>query len=161
MNRREFLARAGAVAALGCLAQESRSDESPGASAADWPRDLAAHRIARIDGWSSSDRYPRSLGPNSRGNPVGRGYGRQLRTLTTDQGATGFGMSGASDEVIRKLRGARVSDLFAPETGASAEADPLDLPLYDLAGAILKKPVYEILGAKGPTRLPIYTPPST
>jgi len=158
MNRREFLARAGTGAALVSLAQTSRAEASANAAAAaDWPRDLASHRIAKIDAWSSNDRYTRSLGPNSRGNPLGRGYGRQFRTLTTDQGATGFGMSGASDAVIRKLVGARVSDLFAAETGTSPEADPLDLALYDLAGAILQKPVYEILGAKGPIRLPIYS----
>ncbi len=30
------------------------------------------------------------------------------------------------------------------------------MPLWDLAGKVLKKPVYELLGGAGPQRVPVY-----
>ena len=33
----------------------------------------------------------------------------------------------------------------------------IDLPLYDLVGHILERPVYKLLGGQGPTSLPIYS----
>jgi L-alanine-DL-glutamate epimerase-like enolase superfamily enzyme len=43
------------------------------------------------------------------------------------------------------------------ETGTSDDAMSVDLPLHDLVGNILKVPVYKLLGAKGPTHVPIYS----
>jgi L-alanine-DL-glutamate epimerase-like enolase superfamily enzyme len=66
-------------------------------------------------------------------------------------------MSWAPAEQVETFLGARVGDLFDPEAGTIREADPLDLVLHDLAGVILRKPVYQIMGAKGPTVLDIYS----
>ena len=57
------------------------------------------------------------------------------------------------------LTGRRLSELFDPAVGVTApEALPLDLPLHDLAGAILGEPCYRMMGAAGPTALPAATP---
>ena len=66
-------------------------------------------------------------------------------------------MSGAKPEDIDALTGSRVSDLYDIERGTSENAMSIDLPLHDLVGNILNIPVYRLLGAKGPTRVPIYS----
>lgn len=118
---------------------------------------LAEHRITRIEAKTSHDRYARFVGRNAKGNPAGRGFGRQIRILTTDGGARGGGMSHVPDDQVEKFVGARVSDLFDLQRGAAEEAYGIDLPLHDLAGTILGKPVYALLGAKGPTEVPVYS----
>jgi L-alanine-DL-glutamate epimerase-like enolase superfamily enzyme len=153
MHRRQFFQAAGAVTAAVWAESLTRAADPVG----DWPNDLSSHRIAKIEAWRSNDRYTRSLGPNSKGGPKGRGYGRQFRTVTTDQGTVGIGMSWAPDKQVESFVGAKVSDLFDPEVGTGREADPLDLVLHDLAGVILRKPVYKMMGANGPTALDIYS----
>ena len=126
----------------------------PGEAAA---RELSEHRIAKIEANRSNDRYLRFVGRNAKGNPAGRGFGRPIRVLVTDKGARGGAMSGIPDDQARKLTGTRVSDLFDLSKGAVEEAYPVELPLYDLVGNILKKPVYALLGAAGPRGVPIYS----
>jgi D-galactarolactone cycloisomerase len=118
---------------------------------------LADHRIAKIEAKTSHDRYVRYVGRNAKGNPAGRGFGRQLRILTTDGGVRGGGMSHVPDDQVQKLVGARVSDLYDIRQGVVDEALAIDLPLHDLAGNILGKPVYALLGGKGSTAVPIYS----
>ena len=152
MDRRRFLKTSGTVAATVLSSSWAASD-----AFGDWPDDLFSHRIAKIATSKSPDRYTRSLGPNAKRGPHGRGYTRPLRIITTDQGATGFGVCWASDERINSFVGARVGDLFDPTVGTNQEADPLDYVLHDLAGVILRKPVYQMMGAKGPTAIDIYS----
>jgi L-alanine-DL-glutamate epimerase-like enolase superfamily enzyme len=120
-------------------------------------RKLGEHRIAKIESKRSSDRYSHFVGRGASGGPTRFGFGREIRMLVTDQGVRGGAMSGAKPDQTRKLIGARVSDLFDLETGTSDEAMSVDLPLHDLAGKILGQPVYRLLGAKGPTHVPIYS----
>jgi L-alanine-DL-glutamate epimerase-like enolase superfamily enzyme len=120
-------------------------------------QELSEHRIARIEAHQSNDRYPRSVGRNSGGNPVGRGSSRPIRILIADKGARGGAMSGISEEQAQKFIGARVSDLFDVARGAVEAAYPIELPLYDLVGNILKMPVCGLLGAAGPREVPIYS----
>jgi D-galactarolactone cycloisomerase len=120
-------------------------------------RELSAHRIAKIEAARSLDRYPRFVGRNATGQPAGRGFGRPIRIITTDQGICGGAMSGASDEETRKFIGARVSDVFDIGRGTIEDAYSLDLPLHDLAGHIIQKPVYAVMGAHGPRQVPIYS----
>jgi len=66
-------------------------------------------------------------------------------------------MSHGPNEQVQKFVGAKLSDLFDVVEGTSEDALLLDIPLHDLAGSILGLPVYAILGAKGPKKLPIYS----
>lgn len=118
---------------------------------------LSEHRLHKIETRLLQDRYPRPIGRNSRLGHHGRGGQYQIRLLTTDKGAKGWGMSYGSDEQVQKFISAKVSDLFDPQEGTKEEALVLDLPLHDLAGAILGIPVYTLLGAKGSPKVPIYS----
>jgi len=63
---------------------------------------------------------------------------------------------GASTE-FSDLVGARVTDIFSPESGVTDErAETLDFALHDLAGVILDQPVYRLLGAAGDSTVPCY-----
>ena len=160
MRRREFL-RLAAGAGVGLFTGSlnvrpayGETTDKPQASA-----DLSAHRIAAITARQLQDRYPRTVGPNARGNPVGGGGGYQVRAITSDQGVQGWAMCPVKDDEVQKFIGARVSDLFDPATGTSADGFPqdLDLVLHDLAGNILNRPVWRMLGGKGPKEVPVYS----
>jgi L-alanine-DL-glutamate epimerase-like enolase superfamily enzyme len=153
MHRRYFFQACGAAAA----AVLGKSWAAAADTSGDWPDDLSSHRISKVETSKSPDRYVRSLGPNAKRGPHGRGYTRPLRIITTDQGAVGFGVCWAPDERISPFIGAKVGDLFDPAVGTDRDADPLDYVLHDLAGVILRKPVYEMMGAKGSTAIDIYS----
>ena len=78
LNRRGFLQVAAVGgAALAVSSSEVNSAEpvrigSDGRSAA---RALSDHRVTRVESRAMQDRFPRSLGPNGKGNPVGGGGG--------------------------------------------------------------------------------------
>ncbi|NLS79825.1 MAG: mandelate racemase [Chloroflexi bacterium] len=119
--------------------------------------ELARHRICRIETRKIEIRYPRVVGLNARLGIHGAGPTVQVREVLTDQGARGWGLSRKPPEEMPDLTGRRLSELFDPAVGVTApEALPLDLPLHDLAGAILGEPCYRMMGAAGPTALPCY-----
>ena len=120
-------------------------------------RKLAEHRIATMQARRIGDRYPRHVGRNARGRPAGRGGGYQIRTLTTDKGAEGWGMSWMPHDRVKKFIGARVGDIYDIHKGTLREADGLDIPLHDLVGNVLGKSVAQLLGARGPKHVPIYS----
>jgi len=118
---------------------------------------LEDHRLQGFKTYRVRDRFPRFVGRNAKGDPQQRGGNIQVRVITTDQGVSGWGSSHVPSEALEPLIGQRISDLFDPARGTSEQAMALDLPLHDLAGQILGKPVYEMLGAKGSRRVPIYS----
>jgi L-alanine-DL-glutamate epimerase-like enolase superfamily enzyme len=125
--------------------------------AASVARKLAEHRIASVVSKRSSDRYAHHVGRGAQGNPTAYGFGRTVCLATTDTGLQGGGMSGAKPDDVKPLIGARVSDVYDLEQGTSDEAISIELPLLDLVGKILERPVYELLGAKGLTQVSIYS----
>jgi len=67
-------------------------------------------------------------------------------------------MSWVPEARVRKFVGRRVSDLFDLQRGTTEEAfHEIDLPLHDLVGHILGKPVSALLGGAGPKEVPIYS----
>lgn len=116
---------------------------------------LAMHRIAAVETFKISSRYPRTVGKNAQRGIHGAGPTGQVRVVTTDRGAMGWGLSPAQE--LPGLVGRGVAELFDPATGVVApEALALDFPLHDLAGAILGQSVYRMLGARGPRQVPCY-----
>lgn len=163
IDRRGFLRRSSVVGAS-LLAGGSASAHHASAltTATDFDRDaaareLAAHRIVEITARQVRDRYPRSIGPNSRGRPVGRGGSYRVRTITTDQRASGWAMCHLSDEAVQKFVGMRVGDLFDVDRGATEQAGALDKALHDLAGNILGLPVWKLIGGVGPRETLLYS----
>jgi hypothetical protein len=153
MNRRNFLARAAVSGAVALVPRaswtpsfgaETEGERLDGAAVA---RTLAEHRIAKIEARTVQDRYPRSVGPNGKGNPVGGGGSYQVRIATTDHGATGWAMCAGNDELVRKFIGARLSSLFELSVGTTDELpQEMDRMIFDLVGNIVNRPVYELLG---------------
>ncbi len=154
MNRRHFLQ---SMAVAACAASRLRAEEvSP-----DRAR-LNEHRIAAVESRPVRLRYPRPVGRNAVRGHHGTGPTEPVVILRTDQGAAGWalGRVGADgvEALLARLKGRPVGELIDPASGI---LDPqwrgLDFVLHDLAGRILNKPVYELLGKKGPARHPCYS----
>ena len=67
-------------------------------------KSLSEHRIQKIETRTLQDRYPRLVGRNARRGHHGTGGQYQIRILTTDKGARGWGMSHGPDEQVQKVR---------------------------------------------------------
>lgn len=118
-------------------------------------KELEQHTITKIKTTSVQLNYPRQVGKNARLGIHGRGPNVQVGVLETDKGARGWGMTRGGDKVIREaseyLKGKRITEIFEPKTGLTNDnVIPFDVALHDLAGIILDKPVYELMGRKDP-----------
>lgn len=117
--------------------------------------DLGYHVLERITFTRIKLRYPRLVGRNS-GKGI-HGYGPELTicSLFTKQGAKGIGVLRGSEKMaetaFESMKGKKLTDVFNPDIGAlSDDALVFDIPLHDLAGVILSKPVYKLLGREKP-----------
>ncbi|MDQ1089752.1 enolase C-terminal domain-like protein [Siphonobacter sp. SORGH_AS_1065] len=160
MNRRLFMHQL----AKGTLSATAVGT-SLSASAADYllhtskAGELASHTIADISYTDVQLKWPRFVGKNGRRDIHGYGPKVSVCVLTTDQGAKGWGMHGSRNaEAIAYLKGKRVSEVFQPSLGVTdSKALGFDVPLHDLAGVILNKPVYELMGQKKPILTKCYS----
>lgn len=125
--------------------------------------ELRRHTIAKVEFKNAILSYPRYIGLNSRVGPHGSFTKEYLCVLTTDSGAQGFGtVPWEIDEKLAReyFTGKKVSDVFMPEIGLldfKAPATTGDVALHDLAGKILGKPVYELMGGTKPVGTPCYS----
>jgi L-alanine-DL-glutamate epimerase-like enolase superfamily enzyme len=159
LNRREFLRVAAAGGAtLAVSSSAAFGAEHAGGDGRSAARVLSDHRVAKIESRAMQDRFPRSLGPNGKGNPVGGGGGYQVQVISTDQGASGWAMSSARPDVAEKLIGTRLDELFDLASGTTdLVPQEMDRAFHDLVGNILQKPVYELLGGRGPREVALYS----
>lgn len=146
MTRRNFLALASAATAATVLPRWSW--------ASDLPRDI---RITRIIAFDLESKRPKVCGKNARLDVHGdRGRDRMVR-LFTNTGLEGLGNCRANEKELSSLLGQNPFDFF--ERTEPAFRSPLragSMPLWDLAGKVLNKPVYKLLGGRGPRQLPVY-----
>ncbi|WP_460636334.1 enolase C-terminal domain-like protein [Larkinella harenae] len=160
MKRRTFIRRLTAGTASSALLSSPLS-----AQATNWllhqsaANELVNHKITDISYTQVQLKWPRFVGKNARRDIHGYGPNVSVCQLTTDQGAKGWGMHGRrQDEAIAYLKGKRVSEVFLPSEGVTdPKALPFDVPLHDLAGVILNKPVYELMGQKKPITTKCYS----
>ena len=109
---------------------------------------MADHpRIVRIEWGRLEGRRPRIAGANARLGMHGDLIHLPLVRLTTEDGATGFGLSGASREDLDALLEIPWELLFTPETGVSEQGRPIEYPLWDLIGQCTAQPVYNLAAA--------------
>ncbi len=151
MKRRNFLQTISGGAAAACFSANPLVSFS---SVFAKDSELSYHTIEKILTKKVRIQYPRFVSKNAiRGNH-GWGYDEQICELVTKQAARGWGVTlwGRSDkELADKVVGKKVSELFLPEIGLiDPMAEYCDIALHDLAGVILNKPVYEVMGAKTP-----------
>ena len=105
-------------------------------------------KIDRIECVPLIGTRPREAGCNSRLQVHGLHVRPPIARITTDDGATGFGLSRLSEEDTAALVGAPLSKAFNPKNGVSERFRGLEYPLWDLAGKLAGKPVYEMLGGE-------------
>ncbi len=105
-------------------------------------------KIDRIECVPLIGTRPREAGCNSRLQVHGLHVRPPIARITTDDGATGFGVSRMSEQDAASLVGAPLGEAFDPENGVSNRFRALEYPLWDLAGKLADKPVYEMLGGE-------------
>ena len=166
MNRRKYIVNTGL---LTCGANIATGDlfaqENPPATQ---HADLSDHRIDKVEYVSPKYHYPRLVGRNSKSTHGSRKDGIhgqyhdvQCVKLYTDQGAMGWGRAKKrlkDKDLQETVLGKKVNELIIPEKGIRDDAHRLlDPALHDLAGVILNKPVYKMLGAHGPKATSVYS----
>ncbi|MCZ6794792.1 MAG: mandelate racemase/muconate lactonizing enzyme family protein [Planctomycetota bacterium] len=151
MERREFLRLvagvAGGAAIAGC--------ERPARRSAPPEERSSDVRINRITSFQVTGERWKHVGRNAQRGDHGRTATDRVVLLETDGGVDGFGSSFASRQQASALLGKDPLSFFANGLVES----PLgagDAPLWDLAGKLLEKPVWELLGAAGPEWVPVY-----
>jgi len=116
--------------------------------------ELAYHTIAKVAFDRVELKWPRKVGKNARLDVHGNGSSADVCIITTNKGAIGWGMVRGrknAGELVSKLSGKKVSEVFSPQAGVTDLAYlPFDIALHDLAGIILQKPVYALMGRETP-----------
>lgn len=125
-------------------------------------KELAYHTIQSIKFSNVRLQYPRLVGKNARLDLHGYGPRVEICVLQTDKGAKGWaslrGSRREAEEVGKDLIGKKVSELFQVSVGTLNNRHfPYDMALNDLAGVILNKPVYALLGKEKPEIVDCYS----
>ncbi|TYP97282.1 L-alanine-DL-glutamate epimerase-like enolase superfamily enzyme [Sphingobacterium allocomposti] len=125
-------------------------------------KDLADHTIRQIKFSSVRLQYPRLVGKNARLDIHGFGPRVDICVIETDQGARGWGSLRGSrrtaEQLVETLKGKKITDVFRPDIGIlDAALMPFDTALHDLAGIIVGKPVYAMLGKEQPLLFDCYS----
>ncbi len=102
-------------------------------------------RIDRIEYGTLTGKRPRLAGNNSRIPVHGLEVELLLIRLTTDDGASGFGLGRADAETAQALLGQRFSDLLSSDGRIREEWNAFEFSLWDLLGNLAGKPVYELV----------------
>lgn len=142
MQRREFIGALGAAALLG-----------PAAWAESLPADL---KITRAVGFDLFSRRSKVAGKNARLGVHGSGAMDRMVRLFTNVGVEAVGRCWKEEKVVAQLLGKNPFEDFDP--ASRQMPGPLGrrtMVLWDLAGKLLKKPVYELLGGE-PGKVPVY-----
>jgi D-galactarolactone cycloisomerase len=150
VERREFIRLSGAAAATGFF-----SGNLLAAAGISKTPELWYHKVEGIKFTTIKLNYPRLVGKNSQLDVHGRGQESGIHILYTDKGASGWGMNRSSQKILEEkselIIGKTIAELIFPATGViSPELECFDFSLYDLAGRILDKPVYRLLGKRRP-----------
>jgi L-alanine-DL-glutamate epimerase-like enolase superfamily enzyme len=97
---------------------------------------------ARLEG-----QRPRKAGCNARLGEHGQRVSPPIARVTTDDGATGFGWSWVTQAQAVEWVGLDLDEVMAlPGGGVRAPFVALEYPLWDLAGQMVGRPVYELIG---------------
>ena len=99
---------------------------------------------------------PRIVGRNSHLGVHGQIVEEPVVKLATDSGINGWGHSRAKEPDASKIVGKDFWEIFDAKTGTGEAFLGFDFPLWDLAGQLSGKPVYQLLGEHGPDLVPVY-----
>lgn len=122
--------------------------------------ELGKHKIDKCELMEVDFHWPRFVGKNGRRDDHGQFHKSTILKLHTDKGAMGWGMTNRkeAESQLPSLLNKKVSEVFIPGRGVvSGLTRPVDFAVHDLAGVILNKPVYQLLGSKGKKETPVYS----
>jgi L-rhamnonate dehydratase len=114
-------------------------------------------RITRIVHCRIPTKRSKLAGKNSRGGVHGDSSGDVLLRLFTNSGHEGFGHGRMQRKQAEGLIGKNpfdFLDLKVQKVSGPFETDTM--PVWDLAGKILGKPIHAMLGGKGSAKVPVY-----
>ena len=165
MERRNFLKKSlGTAIAVSTMANLGNAGilSSNGLFESPVDQDLKDHKIDGIEFVDVQLHYPRQVGMNSIRGPHGYQHTLTVATLKTDKGAAGWGLirsnTADSKNAFELLKGKPVSNFFSSDRGVTNDTvKTFDIPLHDLAGQILQKPVYKLMGKNKPELAPCYS----
>ncbi len=143
MRRREFLKAAASTVLLPLWSWAKET-----------PHDL---KITRVVGFDLVSERSKLAGKNSRRDVHGRRAADRMVRLFTNMGLEGIGNCRAGKAELAQLLGKNPFDFYKSENRRII--GPLGtgtMPLWDLVGKVLNKPVYKLLGGAGPERVPVY-----
>lgn len=154
MNRRSFLLYSGTFMTTS-VSQSNAEDNDA----------LAKQKIKDIDFRQIDLTWPRTVGRNAVLGVHGKGPRPTVCILKTDSGATGWGMirggRNSVKAIANRVKGKSVASLISADKGILADyLKPLDFALHDLAGVILKMPVWKMIAQdnrREPHLAPIYS----
>lgn len=116
-------------------------------------------RITRIESAPLVGARPREAGNNARLHIHGIDVHLQVMRLTTNSGASGFGLCFAGQDEAQALLGKDIRGLWSESGLVSKAARTFDFPLWDLRGALRGKSVCELVAEAPmaePPRVPCY-----
>lgn len=120
-------------------------------------RVLSEHRIASVDIVEVPTRYPRTIGRNAVLGSHGLGPVASAAILRTADGETGWGLVRTVPQDPHRLIGYSVARLIDPGIGViESSALWADIALHDLAGVLLRQPVWRMLGKRGDRAVSVY-----
>jgi len=143
MQRRHFLQT---IAAAGAI--------TPMIRAADLPDDL---KVTRVVGFDLVSQRIKLAGKNARRGVHGRTARDRMVRLYTNMGIEAVGRCWKPQEVVAKLLGTNPLRWLDPRSPRfTSPLERRTMVLWDLAGKVLGKPVYELLGCSEPRKVPVY-----
>ena len=142
MQRREFLAAVGGAALLARMAR-----------AESLPADL---KITRVISFDLRTQRSKIAGKNSQLGVHGDTSGDRMVRLYANLGVEGLGNCRASKETLAGLLGKNPFQGLDLSSRQMHGLGSQTMPLWDLAGKLLKKPVHALLGSQGPAQVPVY-----
>lgn len=160
MKRREFFALTSCSAGIMSLGLPLQGVSQKLLNTSfDENHELSKHTIVKSELLEVKYRWPRFVGKNGRIDFHGQHNKCTVLKIYTDQGAMGWGLSGRNaGSAFQNIQNKKVSELIIPGQGLIDGLDKsLDFALHDLMGIILNKPVYKLLGNKGPKETSVYS----
>ena len=118
-------------------------------------------KITRITSATVVGERPWMIGKNARLDDHGQTSQRDLVRIFTDSGHEAMGVARDADEVAQAMIGKNPLAFYDEKVGivdaeGVQDVRRIELPLWDLIGKVLGKPLHQLWGGRGGTRVPAY-----